>query len=207
MTRDNVVPFNPLDKRHLGESVALAMLRQPTVPMAALSEFDGAGIYAIYYHGPFPAYKLIAAWNKAEHRAPIYIGKAVPKGARKGSGLSVNPGRVLFSRLLQHLRSIEEAENLNIEDFSCRYLVVDDIWIPLGESLLIARFSPLWNSLIDGFGNHDPGKGRHAGLRPRWDVLHPGRSWAEKCQPRAETSEQIIIEARDFLRNNPPQDW
>jgi len=206
MTRDNVVPFNPLDKRHLGESVALAMLRQPTVPMAALSDFDGAGVYAIYYHGPFPAYKLITEWNKAEHRAPIYIGKAVPKGARKGSDLSANPGRVLFSRLLQHLRSIEEAKNLNTKDFSCRYLVVDDIWIPLGESLLIARFAPLWNSLIDGFGNHDPGKGRHAGLRPRWDVLHPGRSWAEKCQPRDENAEQIILEARDFLRNNPPQE-
>jgi hypothetical protein len=83
-------------------------------------------------------------------------------------------------------------------------MIVDDIWIPLGESLLIAKFDPLWNKLIDGFGNHDPGKGRHAGLRPRWDVLHPGRPWAERCQPRDETAEQIIREARDYLGNNPP---
>ncbi len=207
MTRDNVVPFNPLDKRHLGESVAQAMLRQPTIPIAEIKNFDGAGIYAIYYHGAFPAYKLISGWNKdGQCKAPIYIGKAVPKGARKGSDLSANPGRVLFSRLLQHLRSVEEATNLNVEEFSCRYLVVDDIWIPLGESLLIARFAPLWNSLIDGFGNHDPGKGRHAGLRPRWDVLHPGRSWADKCQPRYETAEQIVTEALEFQRNNPPQE-
>jgi hypothetical protein len=103
---------------------------------------------------------------------------------------------------MQHTKSIEEASNLDIADFHCRYLIVDDIWIPLGESLLIAKFNPLWNKLIDGFGNHDPGKGRHAGLRPRWDVLHPGRSWAKWCQPRDETAEQIIREARDYLRNN-----
>ena len=207
MTRDNVVPFNPLDKRHLGESVAQAMLRQPTVPMAKIENFDGAGIYAIYYHGSFAAYRLLSSWNKeGQCKAPIYIGKAVPKGARKGNDLSANPGRVLLSRLLQHLRSIEEATNLSVEDFSCRYLVVDDIWIPLGESLLIARFAPIWNSLIDGFGNHDPGKGRHAGLRPRWDVLHPGRSWADKCQPRYESPEQIETEALEFQRNNQPHE-
>jgi hypothetical protein len=26
---------------------------------------------------------------------------------------------------------------------------VDDIWIPLGESLLIEMFSPLWNKVLD----------------------------------------------------------
>ena len=32
------------------------------------------------------------------------------------------------------------AENLDVDDFECRYLIVDDIWIPLGETLLIGRF-------------------------------------------------------------------
>ncbi len=32
------------------------------------------------------------------------------------------------------------------------------------------------NKIIDGFGNHDPGKGRYNQLRSRWDKLHPGRS-------------------------------
>ncbi|MEX1196232.1 MAG: Eco29kI family restriction endonuclease, partial [Pseudohongiellaceae bacterium] len=91
-----------------------------------------------------------------------------------------------------------------ISDFHCRYLVVDDIWIPLGESLLIAKFNPVWNVVIDGFGNHDPGKGRHKGMRPRWDVLHPGRSWADKCEPRPESASQIVGEIADYLRNNPP---
>jgi hypothetical protein len=205
MTDRKIIPFNPLDKRHLGESVGQAMLRQPVVPMLKLKSFDGAGIYAIYYSGEFQGYEAIAKRNvDGRFNAPIYIGKAVPKGARKGGDLEANPGKVLFSHLMQHARSIGEASNLSIDDFHCRYLIVDDIWIPLGESLLIAKFDPLWNKLIDGFGNHDPGKGRHAGLRPRWDVLHPGRSWAELCQPRNETADQIIREAKNYLRNNPP---
>lgn len=205
MTEGSLIPFNPLDKRHLGESVGQAMLRRPAVPMNELSEFDGAGIYAIYYTGAFPAYEAIARSNAdGRFNAPIYVGKAVPKGARRGGDLESSPGKVLYNRLMQHARSIEQAENLELADFHCRFLIVDDIWIPLGESLLIARFSPLWNKLIDGFGNHDPGRGRHAGLRPRWDVLHPGRPWAELCQARNETAEQIVLEVRDYLRSNPP---
>ena len=205
MKGNKVIPFNPLDKRHLGESVGQAMLRQAVIPMSELQGFDGAGVYAIYYSGDFPAYEDIAERNRGgRFNAPIYVGKAVPKGARKGGDLEATPGKVLYSRLMQHARSIVEATNLNLADFHCRYLIVDDIWIPLGESLLIAKFDPLWNKLVDGFGNHDPGSGRHAGLRPRWDVLHPGRSWADRCKPRVETADQIIREARDYLRNNPP---
>lgn len=207
MTDSNVVPFNPLDKRHLGESVGQAMLRRPVAPLGNLETFNGAGIYAIYYTGDFPAYAPISQRNRdGLFAAPIYVGKAVPKGARKGGDLQASPGKVLYDRLKQHAKSIEEASNLHIGDFYCRYLIVDDIWIPLGESLLIAKFNPLWNKLIDGFGNHDPGKGRHAGLCPRWDVLHPGRPWAKRCQPRDESAEQIIKEAQDYLRNNPPPD-
>lgn len=205
MTDRKIVPFNPLDKRRLGESVGQTMLRQPVLPLAGLESFDGAGIYAVYYTGDFAGYEAIAECNRNNRfNVPIYVGKAVPKGARKGGDLEATSGKVLYNRLNQHAKSIEEVVNLNIIDFHCRYLIVDDIWIPLGESLLIARFDPLWNKLIDGFGNHDPGKGRHAGLRPRWDVLHPGRPWAERCQPRDETAEQIMREARDYLRNNPP---
>jgi len=205
MTKSKVIPYNPLDKRHLGESVGQAMLRQPVVPLGSLEAFTGAGIYAIYYTGNFPAYEAIA--NRNQHNrfsAPIYVGKAVPKGARKGGDMEAIPGKVLFSRLKQHAKSIEETTNLDLADFHCRYLIVDDIWIPLGEALLIAKFDPIWNKLIDGFGNHDPGKGRHAGLRPRWDVLHPGRSWANRCKPRDESADQILREAQDYLRNNPP---
>lgn len=205
MSADKLLPFNPLDKRNLGENVCQAMLRQSPIPFGELDRFSGAGIYAIYYVGKFSAYQTISVENrKGRFNTPIYVGKAVPKGARKGGDLGADPGNDLYSRLKQHEKSIEYAENLVVADFYCRYLVVDDIWIPLAESLLIAMFNPLWNKLIDGFGNHDPGKGRHLGLRPRWDVLHPGRPWADKCAPRSETGKQIIREIKDFLLNNPP---
>jgi hypothetical protein len=204
MMTKNIVPFNPLDKRHLGESVGQVMLRQPVMCLTDLERFNGAGIYAIYYSGDFPAYEPLAERNKdGRFLAPIYVGEAVPKGTRKGGNLESGSGAALYNRLKQH-RSNIEATNLDVADFHCRYLVVDDIWIPLGESLLIAKFSPLWNKLVDGFGNHNPGKGRFKGLRPRWDVLHPGRPWADKCESRAETADQIIGEVRDYLRNNPP---
>ena len=131
---------------------------------------------------------------------PIYVGKAVPPGSRRGGfGLGENPGPALYRRLREHAESIRTTENLAIEDFFCRYLVVDDIWIPLGEALLITQFSPLWNKLIDGYGNHDPGSGRYNQLRSRWDVLHPGRAWALRCQERPESSEQIASEVEAHL--------
>ena len=205
MSDNKVVPFNPLDKRHLGESVGQAMLRQPVVPLENLAPFNGVGIYAIYYVGDFSAYGVIAECNKGDQfRAPIYVGKAVPGGARKGGDLQASPKRELHKRLTEHRDSLEQAANLDLRDFHCRYLLVDDIWIPLGESLLIAKFNPVWNKLVDGFGNHNPGAGRHKGLRPRWDVLHPGRPWAERLQSRLETADHIAAEVRNYLSANPP---
>lgn len=199
-----VVPFNPLDKKNLGGSVAEAMLRSPSHPLGGLTRFTGAGIYAIYYGGPHPAYKLLAEANQTGDRVPIYVGKAVPAGARMGGRLDVTTStRALFTRLSQHAESVRSASDLDISDFRCKYLVVDDIWIPLGEALLIAKFSPVWNSVIDGFGNHDPGSGRYQGQIPRWDVLHPGRSWAARCQPRSETPESLRMTVETYLANNP----
>ena len=45
---------------------------------------------------------------------------------------------------------------------------------------MINRFKPVWNSVIDGFGNHAPGKGRKNQVQSPWDMLHPGRQWAKK---------------------------
>ncbi len=134
--------YNPLDKVHLGASVADALLSRRKIPMSDIQSFIGAGIYALYYIGDFLPYKPISDINREE--IPIYVGKAVPPGARKGKfGLDANPGTVLHKRLGEHVDSIERVLNLEIDDFLCRYIVVDDIWIPLGESLLIAKFSPI----------------------------------------------------------------
>ncbi len=200
----DIIPFNPLDKKNLGASVAEAMVSTKVNKLGGLTEFSGAGIYAIYYTGEFSAYAKLTAHNKGKaFSAPIYVGKAVPAGARKGGVSGAVVGRPLFNRLCEHAESIRAVSNLDIDDFHCRFLVVDDIWIPLGESLLIARYSPIWNTSIDGFGNHDPGSGRYNGMRPRWDVLHPGRHWAERCRERPETAEDISRDIESLLASMP----
>lgn len=156
--------------------------------------FDGAGVYAIYYSGEFKPYEPIAKSNRGgKCKVPIYVGKAVPPGARKGGfGLGSAPGDVLYKRLAEHAESIQQATNLSVEHFGCRYLVTEDIWIPLGEQLLIEWFSPIWNKIIEGFGIHDPGKGRYQQRRSAWDTLHPGRPFAERLQPNAKSAKQIL---------------
>jgi hypothetical protein len=106
---------------------------------------------------------------------------------------------VLYRRLLEHAESIAQVGNLALSDFACRWLVVDDIWIPLGELLLINKFSLVWNQALDGFGNHDPGKGRYGGQRPPWDVLHPGRPWAARCKDNAKSFDEIVSRVRRHL--------
>jgi hypothetical protein len=196
-----ITPFNPLDKTNLGESVAEALLQKPAGPLPPAEAFIGAGVYAIYFDGAFPLYKDIADLNRDGHYGwPIYVGKAVPAGARKGGyGLGADPGQALFKRLAEHASSIEQANNLELDDFKCRYLVVDDIWIPLAESLLIEMFSPLWNKKIDGFGNHDPGRGRYNQQRSPWDELHPGRPWAAKLQPLASDVNRVREGTAEYL--------
>jgi hypothetical protein len=87
-----------------------------------------------------------------------------------------------------------------MDDFRRRFLVVDDTWTPLAESMLIERFKPVWNRVLDGFGNHDPGKGRHQGMAPQWDCLHPGRAWAARLRPCANTAEQLAERVERRLR-------
>lgn len=194
-----IKPYNPLDKRNLGASVAATMLATPTHTLPP-DPFIGAGVYAIYYRGDFAPYQRLAALNKDAFDAPIYIGKAVPSGARKGGlGTNVDHGFALYNRLSEHYTSISKATNLNENDFACRYLVVDDIWIPLAESMLIEQYKPLWNRCIDGFGNHDPGKGRYQQQKSPWDCIHEGREWADKLKPNATSKEDWLKKVAQYL--------
>lgn len=149
----------------------------------------------------------MAQRNTDKPEWPLYVGKAIPSGGRKGTAVfSESVGRYLWNRLRDHADSVRAVDNLEIEDFQCRYLAIDDIWIPLGETLLIAHFRPVWNLCLDGFGNHDPGAGRYQGLRPLWDVLHKGRPWALKCKSRLETPTELAMRVTKFLKKYPPPD-
>jgi hypothetical protein len=103
---------------------------------------------------------------------------------------------LIHKRLLEHKKSIEAVENLN--DFFCRFLLVDDIWIPLGESLLIEKTKPLWNIVVDGFGNHYSGSGQYNQQISAWDTIYPGRSWTKKLQ-KGKTEKEIIDQINNFL--------
>lgn len=170
-------------------------------------------MYAIYYTGDLESYRSVAEPNRNDrHQQPIYVGKAVPQGAMKGGfGLDAGAGNVLFRRLREHARSIEQAENLNGQDFQCRYLVAEDIWIPLGESLLIEWFQPLWNVLLTGFGNHDTGRRRQTQNRSFWDTFHPGRPWAARLSPNPKTRDELgrliadLFAGRDVPLLSPEQ--
>jgi hypothetical protein len=194
-------PYNPLDKMNLGRSVAEALLLSPVAPLAQTADLVGAGVYAIYYVGNFAPYLPVARKNRnAVFEQPIYVGKAVPKGARKG-GLTfdASKGKALRDRLRQHAASIEEANNLDLADFYFRSLIVDDIWIPLGENMMIEQFKPVWNLVIDGFGNKDPGMRRATQYRSPWDALHPGRQFAKKLASGENTSKMLTRRLKDYF--------
>ena len=181
-------PYDPLDYANLARSVVDALLSEDLAPMPP-TQFEGSGVYAIYY-----TTSLEYAVLESSDEIPLYVGKAEPPGGRRGSG-SVRSARntSLYSRLRQHARSIEQAENLSLEFAHCRYLVVEPVWIGLAEQFLINHFQPIWNTILDGFGNHDPGRGRRNSARPRWDIVHPGRPWAVDLRGD-ETREEILNE-------------
>jgi Eco29kI restriction endonuclease len=185
--------FNPLDKKNLGESIVNALEKIPPVKLSNLTEFKGAGIYALYYAGAFAPYAVLAKLNDTLACFPIYVGKAVAAGARKGnSEVTGLDSKALWLRLREHAESIAAVKELKVAEFSCKYLIIDEIWIGLGESLLIQAYSPLWNVSIEGFGNHDPGAGRAKGRRPAWDELHNGRAWAKRLQPAKHSREELL---------------
>ena len=193
---DNPIEFDPLDYYTLADTVASALLKQRPKTMPFGEQFAGAGIYLIYYRGGLEHYAPISGTSK-----PIYVGKAIPPGSRRGETLIESTlAPALWKRLSEHATSIQDAENLDVGDFRCRYLVVTPIWITIVESLLITRFHPVWNAVVDGFGLHDPGKTRYSQKRSDWDTLHPGRPWSPHMQDGKSVS-AILSAIRAHLRD------
>ncbi|MFJ1938129.1 Eco29kI family restriction endonuclease [Kitasatospora sp. NPDC088160] len=167
-------PYNPLDLENLGRSVERELLKHDPEPLDSIKIMMGAGVYALYYTGSHPLYQAISGTE-----TPIYVGQARPEGTRKGN---VDPSKVscpLWDRLGEHRMSIEQVEDLDVADFKVRYLVAIEAFVSLAERVMIMDARPVWNSVVDGFGNHDPGADRRrTGKRPPWDELHPGRWWS-----------------------------
>lgn len=196
--------YNPLATINLARSIQNAILEQPLLPLNDLASTRGAGVYAIYYSGDFPPYAALASGMRLGRETPIYVGKAIPKGGRIG-GLTrdAEHGRRLGERLEIHANSIREASNLNIDHFQARYLVIEDVWISLGENMLIQQFRPVWNIVTAGFGNKAPGKGRQDQAMSLWDTLHPGRAHSRMLGPNKLGTDDITNRISKFLAGLP----
>lgn len=195
--------FDPLTPLNLARSVERALLDEPLNPITPSGSFGGGGVYCVYYSGSYEPYAAIADGSPQN---PIYAGSATMHG-RSVSGLLAPTDRpLLFNRLRDHARTLQQAENLRLDDFSCRFLVADDMWAPRAAALLIAHFQPLWNVVVDGFGLHEPGAGRYAQARSSWDELHPGRSWAARLRPSRRSRAEILKAVADHLSESRSSD-
>ena len=149
--------------------------------------FRGTGVYALYYIGRIGTYSRYGELNRLAYGHPIYVGKAVPKGWRQARVVD-NPNSqstALQSRLREHSQSIAKVSSLKPADFMCRFAILEGAasdMIGTVEAALIKLHRPLWNSSLDGFGNHTPGSGRFKQAKSDWDVVHGGRAFADKCE-------------------------
>jgi len=176
----------------------------PPHPLPPPMRFVGTGVYALYYTGEFELYARLAIQNRTACTQPIYVGKAVPSGWRRAR-IRDSDSAALHQRLQEHARSIRQASTLQLEDFRCKFTILSgvesDLVVPV-EAELIRRCRPLWNSGVDGFGNHDPGSGRYNQARSDWDVLHPGRPWTERLTGKSPLQEDVEDRVRQFLEGS-----
>lgn len=173
----------------------------PIQPIPPLEDFEGAGVYALYFIGKKGLYKNFHNINRLEFRQPIYVGKAVPKGWRQGR-IAISSSHELYRRLCDHAKSIATVSNLDICDFVCRFMILENAasnMISTVEAALIRYYQPLWNCIVDGFGNHDPGSGRYKQERSEWDTLHPGRIWASRCAESSKSVDDIISDIKKYF--------
>ena len=117
--------YNPLNVDELGRNAARALICYPLSKLPPPDAFQGCGVYTIHYHGTFPAYTCMGSDE------PIYVGKADPPGKRQGRIATAHNKTTLYGRLTHHARSIDSAGNLDLADFTCRWLVLDPVWISL----------------------------------------------------------------------------
>lgn len=175
---------SPKIKRVVNEAIEF-LNDTPIHPLPPVSSFAGVGVYSLYYNGGFEHYRQMAMINNKDCVEPIYVGKAVPSGWRTARSSPKEKTQNLHSRLREHARSIKQARNLKISDFCCKFIILGGIeadLITAIEAQLIRHHKPLWNAVIDGFGNHDPGSGRYDQASSEWDVLHPGRPWVARLR-------------------------
>lgn len=174
----------------------------PVHTMPPPEKFLGQGVYALYYTGQHEIYKRYSELNRLAYDAPIYVGKAVPSGWRQARNIAITSNiPTLYNRIKEHARNLKTV-GLDTSNFYCRFVIFENEgakMISTIESELISLKRPLWNTIVDGFGNHTPGAGRFNQSVSAWDVIHPGRDWAKKCLGAPPVAADILRKIEQHL--------
>lgn len=190
--------FDPLAVENVGVTLAVELLERPICDVPPIKPFVGAGVYALYYTGAHQSYKKLQLFDRGRLKFPVYIGKAAGESAKQGFNPTTSSQRKLYDRICEHGKSIAAVENLEVADFKCRYLVLNDAYITLAESVMIRIFRPPWNGM--SFGSKVVGKNRMGGNPALWDSLHPGRAGRpEGSREKAVEAERLIGSRIDEL--------
>lgn len=195
------LPFDPLAVENVGVVLAVELLSQPLHHLPPEKAFAGAGVYALYYNGPHDAYRSLVKLNGGKWRYPVYIGQAMRENAKQGFSPRPTTRQRIFSRLKNHADSIKQIQNLSVNDFRCRYLVVNDAYIGLAEAVLITTFRPVWNGM--GLGSKVVGGPRMSGEVSLWDSIHPGRGGRPAGAHRALEAAEKMAESVEALQREP----
>ena len=191
--------FDPLNLLSLAQSVERTLIEKPLNPFQPLVPFLTAAAFT--------------ASTTQDPTSCMHQSRAVRPGSRFTPDTRPHGGRrpaACWHRLISRSCSTvcvitrafcSKSMTCNSTYSSYRVLVVDDMWAPLAEELLIHHFRPVWNVVVDGFGNHEPGSGRNAQPRSVWDELHPGRPWAARLGPAHLARTEIMNAVATHLRS------
>ncbi|MFE6859012.1 Eco29kI family restriction endonuclease [Nocardia sp. NPDC057668] len=162
--------FDPLSTTQLTNTICEIFERQPLVSMAKeIPNFEGSGLYAIYYRGSSVAlYQPLSVLQ-----IPVYAGQG--RSSNSATGKKKKTPFAVRNRLKMHRKSMLGG-GLPVDEFRFRALLMPDVHADLGENGLRVGYQPVWNDVLNGFGSNEQGSATRTSARTKWDTLHSGRS-------------------------------
>ena len=152
------------------------------------------GFYVILYSGQHELYEKASV---ARGRNPTLRSGGTPLY----SGSTDN----LKSRLRDHKKSIDSAEDLDLNDFFYAAVTIPSHSLARNlEHMITDELKPVWNNPnpLKGFGANDHGKHREGQLRQsHWDTAHPGRDTAVGGKRSDTERSELRKQAREHVEH------